>query len=229
MRIHVGILTHNPKSLGRLDLLEQTIRSVMVAFPESPVLVFDNWSTDGSWDHLVKLHHDLGVFIQTHVPTDCNHTPGRGVDLMIRWLLLPSTDHLIVCSDDDMFWKPGAADKLRAFWREPPTSMKLLGGLLEPVWHWNKPRFVTESGGVRALVRDTTPAAAWTFPAKYANRILPLESTWRFDTVRCKQIKQDGGVVAQIDLADHMGANASTQHNDAARSGVPLDREKWGV
>lgn len=231
MRIHVGILTHNAVSLGRADLLDQTVHSAMAAFPDSQILVFDNWSTDGSWDHLLELRRQLGVYIATHVPVDCNHTPGRGVDLMIRHLLghADAYGSVLVCSDDDMFWKPGAADKITAFWKEPATNVMLLGGLLEPVWHWNRPRFVFEHGGVLALVRDSTPAAAWTFPAQYADRFLPLEPTWKFDTALCRKIKQNGGVVAQMDLADHMGADKSTQHNDAARSGVPLDREKWGV
>jgi hypothetical protein len=137
-----------------------------------------------------------------------------------------------VWSDDDMLWKPDAEAKLRRFYAEKPNDIAVVSGLLEPVWHWNAPRETVEAGGVRVLVRDSAPGAAWTF-AGYRVVPLGLPAYWCFgyDYEACKYLRAHGQKVAQIDLADHIGWECSTHGNDADQhiDGRPLDRERWGV
>ncbi len=46
--ITVGVLTHNAYAFQRFELLEQTLRSIVVAFPDARVCVLDNGSPDGA-------------------------------------------------------------------------------------------------------------------------------------------------------------------------------------
>jgi hypothetical protein len=45
----VGVVTYNPMSTLRFELLERTVRSIEKAFPTAELLLLDNGSTDGSW------------------------------------------------------------------------------------------------------------------------------------------------------------------------------------
>jgi len=138
-----------------------------------------------------------------------------------------------VWSDDDMLWKPGAEQKLGAFWGAPASerdNVAIVSGLLEPVWHWNTPRSTVEAGGVRVLVRDSCPGAAWSF--NNPRMVWPLDNghaTFGYDYKACGRLRESGLKVAQIDLADHLGWEASTHGNDALKDSKPLDRQHWGV
>ncbi len=235
----VGVLTHNAIATGRFELLEGTIASLRVAFPGCEPLVLDNGSTDGTAEYVAELPGGVA-----YVPDDGNTTPGRGENQLVKRLLLATPGlpdaftiggravggaDIIVCSDDDMSWHPGADDVLRRFWAEAPEDIVLLSGLLEPVWDWNTPRGIVEAGGVRALWRDSAPNAALTFRAADWKKFGPFEETFGQDHKACVAIRERGGRVAQVDLADHAGWGYSSWGNEAIKGARKLDREKWGV
>lgn len=182
------------------------------------------------------------------------HFPSRSLDVVWNVLqyypsgpetyqgepvVLPS---FFAWSDDDMVWRPGAQATLSKFWDAAPTCIhhpdrvRILSGLLEPVWHWNTPRRTVEHGGVRVLLRDSAPGAAWTFRGAPIRLLrpgtieVPGDELWRFgyDYQMCRTMPEG---VAQIDLAEHIGWGFSTHGNEAneAPETKPLDREKWGV
>jgi len=237
----------------RFELLEQTVRSIEKAFPTSELFLLDNGSTDGSWDAVEELLGPKGIECaecgrvqqrgRWHVNNkpgepEGNYTPGAGYHRLYYHMFGHTQGGQAVApywvwSDDDMLWRPGAEEKLRLFWAEAPKSIAIVSGLLEPVWHWNTPRETVEYGGVRALVRDSAPGAAWTF-----GRTCPIPIPCRSelhdfgcDYESCKLLRSRGFKVAQMDLADHIGWGYSTHGNDANEhvDGRPLDREKWGV
>ena len=247
MKCCVGVTTHNPVSGLRLDLLEQTIESIERAFPTALLCLLDNGSTDGTGDVIDKMRLGVrwhpGSAEQTSYPLG-NLTPGMGrnrlMALMDDWCAglwgvnyYSEVPSFFVWSDDDMLWKHGAEDKLRAFWSAPDEDrggVVLVSGLLEPVWHWNTPRRTVEAGGVRVLVRDSAPGAAWSF--KNPRVVWPLaaeHATFGYDYKLSRVIAGLGLAVGQLDLADHLGWEASTHGNRAIEEAKPLDRDKWGI
>jgi hypothetical protein len=250
----VGVVTYNPMSTLRFELLERTVRSIEKAFPTAELLLLDNGSTDGSWDAIVELLggertpcigkltcSKCGRWHLTDAVGDPagNFTPGAGCH-RLYYHMFAHTDGgqarapFWVFSDDDMAWKEGSETKLRRFWEAArETDIAILGGLLEPVWHWNTPREVVEYGGVRVLVRDSAPGAGWTLGEP---RLLPVPCNEKlhcfgFDYETCKLLRSKGYKVAQMDLAEHIGWGFSTHGNEANEhvDGRPLDRDKWGV
>lgn len=224
MKFHIGVLTHNAIVNLRFDLLQATIESLRIAFPDSSIVILDNGSTDGTgaW---VEMQSDGYVY----VAEDGNHTPGRGENMLIQRLLDRGPADLVVLSDDDMYWLPDAAECLANFWPEAPKDLMIVSGLLEPVWHWNTPREVIEAGGERVLVRDSAPNAAWTFPPDRWSEIGPLIDDFGQDYEACVRLRAKGLRVAQTDLAEHRGWGYSTHGNEANKDGKPLDRKRWGV
>lgn len=235
--IAIGVMTHNAIAGMRLELLERTIVSIEKAFPNAQKLLCDNGSTDGTdvvvetrWSRWVKL------FV---VPGD-NNTPGYGRNIMLEKMLAKQPD-VIVFSDDDMEWKDGAEDKLTRFWMAPdcPDDLAIVSGYLEPDFPWSTPHGVLEAGGVRVLVRDNAPGAAWSFrcgpnahgvAARFRSGPWPaLESDFGYDHKKCVELAENDLRVAQIDLADHLGWGYSTHGNEADQSAKPLDRAKWGI
>lgn len=240
MNIVIGVLTHNVITGLRLSLLEETVHSLRRAFVDAPLLVFDNGSVDGTAE--VVAEQFGGICYESK---DENHTPGRGRNILMSLLQRPPAvadfaaikpDDLVVLSDDDMRWKPEAGDVLTRFWSEALDDIALddvalVSGLLEPIYDWNTPRGVVESGGVKALWRDSAPAAAWCFPARHWDIIGPLRE--QLDGIgedyhACLRIRGKNMRVCQLDLAEHLGAGLSTWGN-VAGDGKPLDREKWGI
>ena len=249
----VGVVTHNPMATLRFELLEQTVRSIERAFPTAALFLIDNGSTDGSWPTVQELLGPKGIACaecgreqecgrwhtarDTADPRD-NFTPGAGRHRLYYHMFrhTQNGEHRApfwVWSDDDMKWKEGAERKLRHFWYEAPPDIVIASGLLEPVWHWNTPRRVVEAGGVRALVRDSAPGAAWTFREPRDIPVPSNEKMMRFgyDFESCKLLREHHLLVAQLDLADHIGWGYSTHGNEANHhvDARPLDREKWGV
>jgi hypothetical protein len=247
MKCAVGVTTHNVLAGLRIDLLEQTIRSIEKAFPDAVLCLLDNGSTDGT-DCLVqnlttnrwRTTTAAGLWGRT------NFTPGMGRNRLgtfmdkvccdqwgVNYDSKLAGEHFFVWSDDDMLWKDGAQDKLSRFWGATPQEREqiaILGGFLEPVWHWNTPRRTVEAGGVRVLVRDSCPGAAWSFNNLRVVTPLTLsEATFGYDHKTCLRLAKENIPVAQMDLADHLGWDASTHGNEAIRDSKPLDREKWGV
>lgn len=213
-------------------------------FPEVQITIFDNGSTDGTAAWLAGEREAKRLHGYGYVPEDGNTSPGRGENELVKMLTVQARLSaelgdgvrwrdadlgIFVLSDDDMRWKPGAAAKLRRFWAEAPEDLVIVAGLLEPEWHWNTPRETVEHGGVRALVRDSAPNAAWTFRARDRERIFPLVEDFGQDYDACQRLAKAGLRVAQMDLAEHVGWGLSTHGNDAIDEGKPLDRERWGV
>lgn len=227
MRVAIGILTHNPLSSLRFALLEQTINSLRAAFDESErvIRILDNGSTDGSADVLA----DLGAI--RYEPGDGNSSPGRGRNVLMGELLKGDPE-LVVLSDDDVTWKPEAGAFLRSFWSCAPDDVAILSGLLEPEWDWNTPRGIVDAGDVRALWRDSAPAAAWTFRARAWSDIGPLREIidgLGEDYHACLRLRGANLRVAQADLAEHAGCGYSLLGNDGHYRDKPLDRQKWGI
>jgi hypothetical protein len=105
-----------------------------------------------------------------------------------------------------------------------------VSGLLEPEWHWNRPRETVEFGGVRVLIRDSAPGAAWSFRASAWPAIEKhVRRAFGFDYDACVGLRTEGYRVGQLDLADHAGWAHSTHGNRAIEDARPLDRKKWGV
>jgi hypothetical protein len=246
------VVTFNPIATMRFELLERTVRSIEKAFPLSELFLLDNCSTDGSWDAVCELLGEAtlakclecarpqrGRWHASRVSGDpeINHTPGAGRQRL--WsAMFAHVYHeqapFWVWSDDDMLWRPGAEQTLRDFWRAAPEDIWCVSGLLEPVWHWNTPRETVEAGGVKVLVRDSAPGAAWTFRNPRAIHLIsrdPELLTFGYDHKCCVLHRKEGTRVAQIDLAEHIGWGRSTHGNDAPEhpSTRPLDRKKWGV
>lgn len=250
----VGVVTYNPMATLRFELLERTVRSIEKAFPTSELFLLDNGSTDGSWDAVQELLGVSGTKCaecggaqqrgrwhakRDQGPPEGNFTPGAGCH-RLWYHLFAHTDGgrarapFWVFSDDDLVWREGSETKLRRFWDAACDSdIAILGGLLEPVWHWNTPREAVEYGGVRVLVRDSAPGAGWTLGEP---RLLPVPCNeqlhcFGFDYEACKILRSRGYKVAQVDLTEHIGWGFSTHGNEANEhlDGRPLDREKWGV
>jgi hypothetical protein len=104
----------------------------------------------------------------------------------------------------------------------------------------------------RVLWRDSAPGCAWTFVAGGCHHgLAPHYFTMRHEGMRvhgretvfindfgydyeyCKRLREGHHQlkVAQMDLAEHIGWDATT-HGNAARDDLrvkPLDREKWGI
>jgi hypothetical protein len=143
----------------------------------------------------------------------------------------------VVMSDDDMEWGAGAAVVLDHFWKLAPDDVILISCLVEKEFPWSQVREVIDVGGIKALVRDSVPAAAWSFRGKDWEVIGPLKTLMDDegeDYEACKRVRALGFKVAAIDLASHIGEGYSQLGNDEARSvrsmtGRPIDKKKWGL
>lgn len=237
MNITVAVKSHNPMAHMRFDLLEQTLRSIERAFPNAYRLLCINGDTDGSEMAQRELATPLGFEVLVHDPADGNVTPGAGAlfigDEAIEIGCDPydlHQEHVLVMSDDDMRWREGAEAKLVELWSNAPVDLMIVSGLLEPEWHWNQPRELVRCGTVPVLVRDSCPAAAWSFRLAHWPILRRfIQRRFGFDHEACKALVASSLRVAQADLAIHTGWGASTHGNDAIDAGKPLDREKWGI
>ena len=106
-------------------------------------------------------------------------------------------------------------------------------GLLEPVWEWNTPREMLVLGGIKVLVRDSAPGAAWSFRrkdwkggARLENRV---EHSFGYDYKCSVSLARSHLRIGALDLASHEGWEHSTHGNDVIKAAQPLDREKWGI
>lgn len=255
----VGVVTFDPMSTLRYQLLEQTVRSIEKAFPTSELFLLDNRSSDGSAEAIDELLGPRGIEcaecgrvqqrgrwhvcheIEVEGLPDTNRTPGAGRARLYHHMARHAWGStkkngwwcpFWVWSDDDMLWKPGAEAKLRHFWHDAPEDVGIVSGLLEPVWQWNTPRRTVTGGGVNVVVRDSAPGAAWTFNSDLT-ALVTSEPFWRFgyDFELCKQLRGADIDVGGMDLAEHIGWGYSTHGNDANEhvDVRPLDRERWGV
>lgn len=219
MKLAVGVLTHNAIEHGRVDLIRTTLGSLLE--DGAPIYLVDNGSTDGT-DELVRGWGGAAI-------RDAVSTCGHGMNVVIGACVASGAD-VVVFSNDDISWHPGWAEKVRAFWSEAPEDLLICSGSLEPEYPWNTPRAAICCGGVKALVRDTAPGGTWTLRAEAWKLIGPVPETPGVDDVpTCQRLNALGYRVAQMDVATHIGEDASTWGNESWRLAQPLDRQKWGL
>lgn len=245
MRFIVAVMTHNPLSTLRLDLLERTMRSVKEAFPDAERILFDNNSQDGSWDLMCGKSLSWLEGWSSVRCTDGNGTPGAGRNRLLGLVVRDGSEPRgIVMSDDDMLWRAGAQRYLDRLWshQRMPEDLAIVSGLLEPDYPWNTPRKLIsmddEEGPLKVLIRDSAPGAGWTFVDGGCRHGLgPLCRTFRdlpsgmdvhgrkqpfiedfgYDTEACKFLASSSLKlrVGQVDLAEHIGWGRSTHGNEA--------------
>lgn len=240
MKFVVGVLTHNPIANLRWHLLERTLESLVVAFPQAKednsIIVLDNGSTDGThhalWQNVVQpvvAHYEF---------SDGDHRPARGRNILANFLNacgLNKPDCILVFSDDDMYWKPDASEKLEFFWKyatDPQSAERfaLVSGLLEPEYPWSKKlgerHFAEHQQDGKLLMqlgvelRETAPAAAWSLPAKHWSFVGPFPEDGELgeDVQVCQRLTKAGYLLGQLDLATHIGEGYSLCGNDSGRA-----------
>ncbi len=226
-KLVVCVVTHNVFATLRSDLLIKTVKSIEAGFEGCDKILLDNGSSDGT-DEFCLESHDISREWQVvaYKPKDGITTPGRGHNELIKHVLARKPG-VVVFSDDDMRWKPWAAKTISDFWQSKPSDPVILCGLLEPEWDWNTPRETITRGGVKALVRDSCPGAAWSFLAD--SHVMPVDDGFGYDHKKCIELRECGFRVAQIDLCEHLGWEMSTHGNNAlAHAGnQPIDKKKW--
>ena len=208
MRIVAAILTHNTATHRRNDLLAACHTSL--AAEADAVSVIDNGSTDATPTLLADARYDVVRNAGRWT------TSGAGTNAQAAWCEAQHAD-LCVLSDDDMYWRPGWADRLRAYWESADSDVALVGCHLEPLFAWNT--IVGRGDGV--LYRTSTGAASWTFRAGTWRTIGPVPSKrqgWS-DVPACMSLRERGYTIAQLDLAEHRGVStwgngSSTFHDD---------------
>jgi glycosyltransferase involved in cell wall biosynthesis len=203
MRIVAAILTHNTTTNNRGSLLADCYASLIAEADR--VVVVDNGSTD-STSELLNAAGYLTIRNDGRWTTS-----GAGTNLQAAWCGQQGAD-LCVLSDDDMWWRPGWADRLRDFWTRAHDDVVLAGCHLEPLFAWN-----TITGRTTdALYRASTGAASWTFKHGTWHTIGPIPAKrqgWS-DVPACMSLRERGLTIAQLDLAEHRGI--STWGNGAS-------------
>jgi hypothetical protein len=213
MKVVAAVLTFNALSTGRDVLLRRCARSLGDA---DEVLIVDNASTDGESDAWVR---SLGGWVNPGT----NHNCARGTNLCAAAAVNRDAD-LVVLSDDDMHWRTGWRRTLEAFWTVAWDDFWLAGCHLEPEYPWNQIEGVADVGGVPALVRSSTGAASWTFPAVRWAQIGPISDQMQGvgDVPACQSIINRGGRIAQLDLADHLGEVSTWGNKTGSMYGTDL-------
>jgi len=214
--IAAGVLTHDALRHGREGLLRATIRSVAAQEPNY-VYVVSNGSSDGT-EALVA---SWGGTVLNDPISTCGHGMNATIGICAN-----SGADLVVFSNDDIEFRPGAFDALRRFWAAAPEKLKIASGLLEDDFPWNTVRERVVYGGVPALIRDSAPGGVWTLRAKDWPTIAPVPEAAGWDDVpTCERLRSKGYQVAQLDLAEHIGQDHSTWGNGSEKFRKPLDPE----
>lgn len=206
MRITATVLTHNTATNGRERLLRDAVASLAEA---DMVIVVDNSSTDDTPALIQSL--DVAYYLADDSVTTCGH----GTNLCARVAIGAPRTNLCVLSDEDMWWRPGWADQLRAWWSEAPLEVALTGCHLEPEFPWNAITGTVTYGGVTGLLRESTGAASWSFRSNTWGGIGPVPEKVQGvgDVPTCEKVRRAGRLIAQLDLAEHRGQGASTWGN----------------
>lgn len=216
MKIAAGVLCHQLYKYDRMELFKQTVRSIAVNQPDDLFLV-SNGSDDGT-EHYIA---GLGGTVVYDPITSCGH----GMNVTIGICAASGAD-IVVFSNDDIIWHPGAFDVLRRFWAHAPDDLLIASGHLEEDFPWNTVLDRIEVAGIPTLVRRTAPGGTWTLRAKDWPKIAPVPESPGYDDVPvCERLGAKGYRVAQLDLATHIGEEKSTWGNGSAKFGKPLDAD----
>jgi hypothetical protein len=221
VRVAVAVRTWNVIRTGRREIFERTLESLRHGGHPFELVLVDNGSTDGT-SELVRARGGYAA-----PRSGANNGAGMGMNIAIE-RALGVRPAIVVFSDDDIAWRQGFLRSVVQFWSEAPQDVVLLGGYLEPEWPWNTISGVIECGGVRALVRNTTPGGTWTFRAKDWPRIGPLQAEMEADYFACARVRTEGLRICQADLAEHLGADCSTWGNQPPL-GHPVDKARFGL
>ena len=110
----------------------------------------------------------------------------------------------------DMLWRPGWRDRLQAWWETAPSDVLVTGCHIEAEYPWNTITGVVE-GSERALERDSSGAASWSFRRVDFPTIFPIpeQTQGHGDVPACQRILGLGGRICQLDLAEHVGAEST--------------------
>lgn len=201
VKVVAAVLTYRAKSNGRLDWLGDAVRSLAEA---DEVLVIDNGSDDGSDDWV----RQRGGWVNPGV----NHTSGHGTNLCAQAAIAAGAD-LVVLSDDDIAWAQGWREMLESWWDAAPDNLVLTGCHLEPDYPWNERKGALQLAGIEGILRNSTGAGTWTFLADRWFGPIPEQIQGWGDVPACHRIIAEGGLIAQIDLAEHRGEYSSTWGN----------------
>lgn len=208
MKTTAAVLTWNPISNHRLELLAATVESLQTA---DRVVVFNNGSTDGfkAADHYPDT---------VDVPALPGFPPGNTCGYGMNKIAATIQSDLVIMSNDDITWRPDAIPTLKAVWKEAPPNMAVLSGLVEPTFAlpdtepWNQPLDTLEVAGHKLLARKSVPGGAWTY--KKPQLLFPVSTFPGVDDVpACHKLNQAGYVTACMELADHVGVGVSTWGN----------------
>lgn len=219
VRVAIAVRTWNALQHGRREMLDRTLESLRGAGHPFELILFDNGSTDGTAEMVAARGGTRGP------RTVGNNTSGQGMNRAIELALASGAD-LVVFSDDDIEWYPGFLASLVQFWSHAPHDLVLVSGFVEPRLKHNAIRGAIESGGVRALVRETAPGGAWSFPSAHWRWIGPLQPGMEADWEACLRLRAAGFRLAQMDLVAHLGEGHSTWGN--VPEGQPVSAELFG-
>ena len=221
VRVAIAVRAWNVIQHGRLPFFTTTLDSLRDGGYPFDLFVVDNGSTDGTSELVTK----RGGYVAPRVGE--RNEAGHGMNVAIERALSCRPD-LVVFSDDDMAWHPGFVRRLVDFWAHAPHDLALLSGYVEPRWPWNTIRGAVDCAGIRAIVRETAPGGAWTFPASHWRWIGPLVSGMEADSDACQRLRRSGFRLAQADLATHLGVGHSTWGN-VPSLGEPVDETFFHV
>lgn len=207
MKVAAGVLTWNPVSNGRSSLIGRVRKSLADA---DTLTVFDNGSSD---------EHNLADHYFPRLPGfPHGNTCGYGMNKIAN--TLRGEADIVILSNDDIVWKPGAVHQLKSMWTEAPDSLTILSGLIEATFAlpdtepWNQPFGASDLAGHRTLIRKSVPGGAWTYRTVDHDLIFPVSTFPGVDDVpACHKLLSMGRTVACVDLAEHEGIGESTWGN----------------
>jgi len=226
MKIVAAVLTFNSIKFDRVELVKKTVESLCAELDQRDVVLFDNGSSDGSFEQLQNI---LDCDFACDTRPGC---AGAGMNRAIERVLANKSPDIVLFSNDDVYWRPGWRKKIEAFWSSARPSNKLAGGIIEPEWGWNTILGSDVVGGQKVLYRSSVGGASWSFRACDWPLLGPVSEEGMGlgdDTLVCQKIAGKYQI-AVMDLADHIGEDKSTWGNNPSKMGAPpIDLVKWGL
>ena len=174
---------------------------------------------------LGKRGFELRVF--DNGPRGCK-LPAAGFAEAAKWAFRTGAD-IVMLSPDDMRYRLDWLEKLTAFWESAPPAVALLGSCLLPVFDHSVPYGGIECGGVKALLRPVT-IAAWSFRREdyELTKIHIMRQLW--EKTVCWRVGGVGRLIAEADLAEHIGEQESSMGHSATWAAAAPVRpyvERW--